>query len=90
MLCVLAPPKLAYCSGAFGNGRQLFRCLPCKTATTEFTVMSFVCFVRPAEFSLSSLLLPRCSRALRDEGRLRAHEEALILLSLKVKAKTAT
>lgn len=85
MLCVLTPLMFAYFSGAFGIDGQPFSRLLRKTTITEFTVMSFVCFIRAAEVSVPELFLPSRLRALQNEGSICANERVLIPLSRKIK-----
>lgn len=86
MLCVSTLPMFTYFSSAFDNGGQLFSRLYCKTAITEFTLMSSVRSVWAAEFRVPNFFLLGNFRTLRNEGRLRANEGVLILLSHEKKA----
>lgn len=87
MFCVLAPPMFAHNLGAIGDEGQLFRRLLCKTAISELSFMSFVCFVRgakcgvlPRTLIVSDLFLPNQHLSLREEGRLCPNQRARIPL----------
>lgn len=86
MICVPTLPRFAKYLAASGNGSQPFGRLLCKTTATEFTVMSFVCFVWAAEFEVLDFFLPSRFCALCNEGRLRANERVFIPLSRKMRA----
>lgn len=79
--CVSTLPMLAYNSGSFGNEGQPFSPFCCKTATTEFTGMSFVFFIRAAAFCVFDWYFPSRIRAIRDGSRFCANDGVLIPLS---------
>lgn len=87
MLCVPSPPVFAYYSGVLGDGGHCFGHLLRATAITEFTITSFVCFIRAAEFGATDLFLPPRLRAMIDEGRVSASDGVLIPLSLGMRDK---
>lgn len=76
----------AHYSGVFEScGKPVSRLLR-ETAVMEFTVISFVCFIRAAEFGVPDLFFPSRFCALQEEGCLLASEKNLSLPSCKVKA----
>lgn len=87
MICVPTPPMCACYSGVPANVNHPFGQLLRKTAITMLAVMSFVCFIRAAEFGVPDLFLPSRFRAVRAGGRLCANERVLIPPSSKIEAK---
>lgn len=76
ILCVTSIPVIVYYSSTFGDNSKRSRYLPLETAMKKFTIMFIVCFIRAAEFSAASLFLQTRLRALAEDGRPCASEEA--------------
>lgn len=86
MLCGPQPSMCAYYFSTFGDNAQRFGSLLLETATTDFTIMSFVCFIRTAKYGAADVFLPARLRALASNGRLWATEGVLVRLPRKMRA----
>lgn len=70
---------------AFEDEGKPFGWLLRGTSSTEFAVMSFVCFLRTTESGASDLFLPSRCRALKNEGHFSVDEGVLKSLSHKMR-----
>lgn len=75
MLFVPTLPELLYYFGAFGNVRKSFRRLLRKPTAPDFMLLTFVYFIRVAEFSALDFFLLCRSRAPGGKARSWATDE---------------
>lgn len=72
MLRMPSPLMFVYYSSAFGYNARRLGYLLLETTITEFTTISFVCFIQAARYSVADLFLSVPLQALTANGRLRA------------------
>lgn len=88
MLCEPSSPMLAYYSIAFGDNAPRFGHQLLETATTEFTIMSFVCVVYAAQYNVAELFIPARIQTLSEGGCLQANGGFLVRLPSEMRAST--
>lgn len=85
-LCVPTPQMFPISLGEIGKSGRPFSRLLRRTAITELTVTSLVCYICAAEIGVLNLFLPSRFHSFQGGGRLRANDSVLSLLSRVMKA----